>query len=273
MACDLTMKELLEAGVHFGHQKRRWNPKMAKFIYMTRKNIHIIDLQKTLEYLKKACEVARKAGEEGKTILYVGTKNQAVEFIEENARKAGMPFVNHRWLGGMLTNFKTIQKSIRKLEVIEEMESSGQLDLLTKKERLILLRKKRKLERAIGGIREMRELPDLLFIIDTVREKSAVQEAIKLGIPIIAPLDTNCNPDEVDYPIPANDDAKKSIKLICEQITDAYLEGKQSVNEGKDEDFYEENREKVESERADKETVEESTTSTERELAEETESF
>ena len=231
------MKELLEAGVHFGHQKRRWNPKMRKFIYTTRKNIHIIDLQKTLQYLKEACEVVRKAGEEGKIILYVGTKKQAVESIEENAKRAGMPYVNHRWLGGMLTNFKTIQKSIRKLEIIEEMEESGQLELLTKKERLILLRKKKKLERSIGGIRHMKRLPDFLFIIDTVREKNAVREAIKLGIPIIAPLDTNCDPDEVDYPIPANDDAIRSIKLLCTHITNAYLEGKALAEEGAIEEF------------------------------------
>jgi small subunit ribosomal protein S2 len=228
------MKDLLEAGVHFGHQKRRWNPKMKKFIYMTRKNIHIIDLQKTLKYLKEACEVARKAGEEGKTILFVGTKKQAVEAIEEHAKRAGMPYVNHRWLGGMLTNWKTIQKSIRKLEIIEKMEETGQIELLTKKERLILQRKKKKLERAIGGIRHMNGLPDYLFIIDTVKEHNAVHEANKLGIPIIAPLDTNCDPDEVDYPIPANDDAIRSIKLLCRVIADSIIEGKQLVTEGEE---------------------------------------
>jgi small subunit ribosomal protein S2 len=234
MACEVTMKDLLEAGVHFGHQKRRWNPKMKKFIYMTRKNIHIIDLQKTIRYLREACEVAKKAGEEGKVVLFVGTKKQAVEAIKEHAERAGMPYVNHRWLGGMLTNFKTIQKSIRKLEIIEKMEETGQIELLTKKERLILQRKKKKLERAIGGIRNMKQLPDMLFIIDTVKEHNAVHEANKLGIPIIAPIDTNCDPDLIDYPIPANDDAIRSINLLCRLIADSLIEGRQLSSEGEE---------------------------------------
>ena len=234
MACEVTMKDLLEAGVHFGHQKRRWNPKMKKFIYMVRKNIHIIDLQKTIKYLRVACDVAKKAGEEGKVVLFVGTKKQAVEAIKEHAERAGMPYVNHRWLGGMLTNFKTIQKSIRKLEIIEKMEETGQIELLTKKERLILQRKKKKLERAIGGIRNMKQLPDMLFIIDTVKEHNAVHEANKLGIPIIAPIDTNCDPDLIDYPIPANDDAIRSIKLLCRLIADSLIEGKQLATEGEE---------------------------------------
>jgi len=227
MACNVTMKDLLECGVHFGHQKRRWNPKMKKYIFGVRKNIYIIDLQKTLRHIKYACNVVRDAAAEGKTILFVGTKKQAVEAIKEHATRAGMPYVNHRWLGGMLTNFKTIQKSIRKLEIIEKMEESGQINLLTKKERLILARRKAKLEKFIGGIRHMKKIPDMLFIVDTVKEKIAVGEANKLGLPIVAPVDTNCDPDLIDYPIPGNDDAIRSVNLFCKTIADAIIEGKE----------------------------------------------
>ncbi len=227
MPCNVTMKDLLESGVHFGHQKRRWNPKMKKFIFGVRKNIYIIDLQKTLRYLKYTYNVVRDAAAEGKTILFVGTKKQAVDAIKEHATRAGMPYVNHRWLGGMLTNFKTIQKSIRKLEIIEKMQESGQVNLLTKKERLILERRRAKLEKVLGGIRNMKKLPDMLFIIDTVKEKIAVAEANKLGIPIVAPVDTNCDPDVVDYPIPGNDDAIRSVNLFCKTIADAIIEGKE----------------------------------------------
>ena len=227
MACNVTMKDLLESGVHFGHQRRRWNPKMKKFIFGVRKNIYIIDLQKTLRYLKYTYNIVRDAAAEGKTILFVGTKKQAVEAIKEHATRAGMPYVNQRWLGGMLTNFKTIQKSIRKLEIIEKMQESGQVNLLTKKERLILERRRAKLEKVLGGIRHMKKLPDMLFIIDTVKEKIAVAEANRLGIPIVAPVDTNCDPDLIDYPIPGNDDAIRSINLFCKTIADAIIEGKE----------------------------------------------
>ena len=227
MPCNVTMKDLLECGVHFGHQKRRWNPKMKKYIFGVRKNIYIIDLQKTLRHIKYAYNVVKTAAEEGKTILFVGTKKQAVEAIKEHATRCGMPYVNHRWLGGMLTNFKTIQKSIRKLEIIEKMEESGQINLLTKKERLILARRKAKLEKFIGGIRHMKTIPDMLFIIDTVKEKIAVGEANKLGLPIVAPVDTNCDPDLIDVPIPGNDDAIRSVNLFCKTIADAIIEGKE----------------------------------------------
>ncbi len=227
MPCNVTMKDLLECGVHFGHQKRRWNPKMKKYIFGVRKNIYIIDLQKTLRHIKYAYNVVKNAAEEGKTILFVGTKKQAVDAIKEHATRCGMPYVNHRWLGGMLTNFKTIQKSIRKLEIIEKMEETGQINLLTKKERLILARRKAKLEKFIGGIRYMKKIPDMLFIIDTVKEKIAVGEANKLGLPIVAPVDTNCDPDLIDYPIPGNDDAIRSVNLFCKTIADAIIEGKE----------------------------------------------
>jgi len=227
MPCNVTMKDLLECGVHFGHQKRRWNPKMKKYIFGVRKNIYIIDLQKTLRHIKYAYNVVKNAAEEGKTILFVGTKKQAVEAIKEHAERCGMPYVNHRWLGGMLTNFKTIQKSIRKLEIIEKMEETGQINLLTKKERLILARRKAKLEKFIGGIRHMKTIPDMLFIVDTVKEKIAVGEANKLGLPIVAPVDTNCDPDLIDYPIPGNDDAIRSVNLFCKTIADAIIEGKE----------------------------------------------
>ncbi|GAB6074508.1 30S ribosomal protein S2 [Nautilia lithotrophica] len=227
MPCNVTMKDLLECGVHFGHQKRRWNPKMKKYIFGVRKNIYIIDLQKTLRHIKYAYNVVKNAAEEGKTILFVGTKKQAVDAIKEHAERCGMPYVNHRWLGGMLTNFKTIQKSIRKLEIIEKMEETGQINLLTKKERLILARRKAKLEKFIGGIRHMKTIPDMLFIIDTVKEKIAVGEANKLGLPIVAPVDTNCDPDLIDVPIPGNDDAIRSVNLFCKTIADAIIEGKE----------------------------------------------
>jgi len=227
MPCNVTMKDLLESGVHFGHQRRRWNPKMKKYIFGVRKNIYIIDLQQTLRHIKYVYNIVRDAAAEGKTILFVGTKKQAVEAIKEHATRAGMPYVNQRWLGGMLTNFKTIQKSIRKLEIIEKMQETGQVNLLTKKERLILERRRAKLEKILGGIRHMKKLPDMLFIIDTVKEKIAVAEANKLGIPIVAPVDTNCDPDVVDYPIPGNDDAIRSVNLFCKTIADAIIEGKE----------------------------------------------
>ncbi len=223
----VTMKDLLECGVHFGHQTRRWNPKMKPYIFGVRKNIHIIDLQKTLRFFRYTYNVVRDAAKEGQTILFVGTKKQAQNAVEEYAKKCEMPYVNSRWLGGTLTNFNTIRKSIRKLEVIEEMENSGQMDLLTKKEALMLKRRKEKLENFLGGIRDMKKLPDMLFVIDAVREHIAVKEANKLGIPVVAPLDTNCDPDVIDYPIPGNDDAIRSIQLFCKEISEAIIEGRE----------------------------------------------
>lgn len=222
----VTMRDLLECGVHFGHQTRRWNPKMKKFIFGERKGIYIIDLQKTIRYFRATYNVVRDAAAEGKTILFVGTKKQASVAIKDAAQSCGMPYVNHRWLGGMLTNFGTIKQSIRKLEVIEKMEEDGSIDLLTKKEALMLRRKKDKLIAYLGGIRDMRNLPDMMFIIDVVKEKIAVAEANRLRIPIVAPLDTNCDPDKVTYAIPGNDDAIRSIQLFCNEMAAAINEGK-----------------------------------------------
>ncbi len=227
----VTMKDLLECGVHFGHQTRRWNPKMKKYIFGERKNIYIIDLQKTLRYFRYTYNVVRDAAAEGKTILFVGTKKQANAAIKEYALKCGMPYVDHRWLGGMLTNFQTIKQSIRKLEVIQKMEEEGQLDLLTKREALVLRRKKDKLIAYLGGISDMKKAPDMVFAIDTVKERIAVGEANKLGIPVVAPIDTNCDPDVVDYPIPGNDDAIRSIQLFCKEMCEAIIEGKEILSQ------------------------------------------
>lgn len=223
----VTMKDLLECGVHFGHQTRRWNPKMKKFIFGERKNIYIIDLQKTLRYFRHTYNIVRDAAAEGKTILFVGTKKQASNAIKDAAIACGMPYVNHRWLGGMLTNYDTIKLSIRKLDIIEKMEEDGQIELLTKKEALMLRRKKAKLLNYLGGIRDMKGVPDMIFVIDTVKENIAVLEARRLGIPVVAPLDTNCDPDVVDYPIPGNDDAIRSIQLFCREMKEAINEGKE----------------------------------------------
>lgn len=222
----VSMRDLLECGVHFGHQTRRWNPKMKKFIFGERKGIYVIDLQKTLRYFRYTYNIVRDAAAEGKTILFVGTKKQAGGAIKEYAEKCGMPYVNHRWLGGMITNFGTIRQSIRKLEVIEKMEEDGSIKLLTKKEALMLTRKKEKLLAYLGGIRYMKTQPDMIFVIDTVKEKIAVQEANRLKIPVVAPLDTNCDPDLVTYPIPGNDDAIRSVQLFCQEMAEAINEGK-----------------------------------------------
>lgn len=231
----VTMKDLLECGVHFGHQTRRWNPKMKRFIFGVRKNIHIIDLQKTLRYFRYTYNIVKEAASEGKVIMFVGTKKQASETLKQYADSVQAPYVNYRWLGGMLTNFSTIKKSIRKLEIIEEMESSGQIDLLTKKEKLLLQRKKEKLDKYLGGVRHMKKAPDMIFVIDSAKEKIAVAEARRLGIPVVAPLDTNCNPDMVDYPIPGNDDAIRSIQLFCREISEAILEGRAQNKDLQDE--------------------------------------
>ena len=222
----VSMRDLLECGVHFGHQTRRWNPKMKKFIFGERKGIYVIDLQKTLRYFRYTYNIVRDAAAEGKTILFVGTKKQAGGAIKEYAEKCGMPYVNHRWLGGMMTNFGTIRQSIRKLEVIEKMEEDGSIKLLTKKEALMLTRKKEKLLAYLGVIRYMKTQPDMIFVIDTVKEKIAVQEANRLRIPVVAPLDTNCDPDLVTYPIPGNDDAIRSVQLFCQEMAEAINEGK-----------------------------------------------
>ena len=222
----VTMKDLLECGVHFGHQTRRWNPKMKKYIFGVRKNIYIIDLQKTLRYFRNTYQIVVDAAAEGQTIIFVGTKKQARAAVRESAERCGMPYVDNRWLGGMLTNFPTIQKSIRKLEVIEQMQETGQMDLLTKKEALMLGRQKEKLIAYLGGIRTMKELPDMMFVVDAVKEHIAVKEARNLGIKVVAPLDTNCDPDLIDYPIPGNDDAIRSIQLFCKEMSEAVLEGR-----------------------------------------------
>ena len=236
MACNVTMKDLLESGVHFGHQKRRWNPKMKKFIFGVRKNIYIIDLRKTLRYFKYTYNIVRDYAAEGKVVLFVGTKKQAANVIREEANRCGMPFVNHRWLGGMMTNFGTVRKSIRKLDIIEKMEETGQINLLTKKERLILSRTKAKLDKYIGGIRHLTTTPDVLFVIDAVKERIAIQEAKRLGIPVVAPLDTNCDPDVIDHPIPGNDDAIRSIHLFAKTMADAIIEGKELAAQDSEED-------------------------------------
>lgn len=222
----VTMKDLLECGVHFGHQTRRWNPKMKKYIFGVRKNIYIIDLQKTLRYFRNTYQIVVDAAAEGKTVLFVGTKKQARNSVKEAAIACGMPYVENRWLGGMLTNFPTIQKSIRKLDLINEMQENGQIELLTKKEALMLTRQKEKLESYFGGIRNMKKLPDMMFVVDAAKEHIAVLEARCLNIPVVAPLDTNCDPDLITYPIPGNDDAIRSIQLFCREMTAAINEGK-----------------------------------------------
>lgn len=222
----VTMKDLLECGVHFGHQTRRWNPKMKKYIFGVRKNIHIIDLQKTLRYFRYTYNIVRDAVAEGKTVLFVGTKKQASEAVKKAAVSCGMPYVNYRWLGGMLTNTNTIKKSIKKLELIKKMREEGQISLLTKKEALMLARKEEKLEQYLGGIKDMKKMPDMLFIIDCVKESIAVAEARRLGIKVVSPVDTNCDPDVIDYPIPGNDDAIRSIQLFCKEMCEAILEGR-----------------------------------------------
>ncbi len=222
----VTMKELLEAGVHFGHQKERWNPKMKKFIFTERNGIHIIDLQQTIKYFEEAYDYIADLVANGGTVLFVCTKKQGQDIVEEEAKRCGMFYVNKRWLGGTLTNFQTIRKSVYKLKMLKKMEEEGVLEQLPKKEAVKLRRKKEKLEKYIGGIENMNRLPDALFIVDIVREENAVREARKAGIPIVALVDTNADPDLVDYPIPANDDAIRAIRLLTSRIADAVLEGK-----------------------------------------------
>ena len=224
---SVSMKQLLEAGVHFGHQTRRWNPKMAKYIFTERNGIYIIDLQKTVKMLDTAYDFIREVSAEGGEILFVGTKKQAQEAIREEAERCGMHFVNARWLGGMLTNYKTIQKRIARLEQLNKMKEDGTFDLLPKKEVIKLELEIEKLEKFMGGIKNMGKLPKAMFIVDTRKEKIAVAEAKNLGIPVVAIVDTNCDPDEVDYVIPGNDDAIRAVKLIAGAMADAIIEGRQ----------------------------------------------
>ena len=223
----ITMKQLLEAGVHFGHQTRRWNPKMAEYIFTERNGIYIIDLQKTVKKIDEAYYFIRDLAMEGGTVLFVGTKKQAQESIEQEAKRCEMFYVNQRWLGGMLTNFKTIQSRINKLRKIEKMEADGDFDLLPKKEVIQLKAEQEKLEKNLGGIKEMKKLPSAMFVVDPRKEHIAILEAKALGIPVVAIVDTNCDPDEADYPIPGNDDAIRAVKLIASKIADAVLEGRQ----------------------------------------------
>ena len=223
----ISMKQLLEAGVHFGHQTRRWNPKMAQYIFTERNGIYIIDLQKTVRKIDEAYMFVRDLALEGKSLLFVGTKKQAQESIEAEAKRCGMFYVNNRWLGGTLTNFRTMQTRIKRLNDIDAMEKNGQFDVLPKKEVIKLCAEREKLLKNLGGIREMKKLPGALFIVDPRKERIAVAEARTLGIPIVAIVDTNCDPDEIDYVIPGNDDAIRAVKLIAGKLADAVLEGKQ----------------------------------------------
>lgn len=225
----VSLKELLEAGVHFGHQKTKWNPKMKPYIFGERDKIYIIDLQQTQKQINEAYKVTRDIAAKGKSILFVGTKKQAQDTIKEEAVRCGMPYVSTRWLGGTLTNFKTIKSRIDKLLEMERQEAEGEMKLLTKKEQSQFLREKQRLLRNLEGIKDMRDIPGLIFLIDSTREKTAVNEAKRLNIPIVALIDTNCNPEPIDYLIVGNDDAIKSIKLVASKIADAVTEGKKSA--------------------------------------------
>ena len=223
----VAMKQLLEAGVHFGHQTRRWDPRMAEYIFQARNGIHIIDLQKASKKIDEAYEFIKEQVEEGKTVLFVGIKKQAQECMKDAAIKSGMYYVDQRWLGGMLTNFDTIQKRIQRLKELETMEQDGTFDVLPKKEVILLKKGMEKLEKNLGGIKEMTELPGVIFLVDPKKERIAVLEAKKLGIPTVGIVDTNCNPEDLDYPIPGNDDAIRAVKLIADVMANAVIEGKQ----------------------------------------------
>ena len=223
----ISMKQLLEAGVHFGHQTRRWNPKMAQYIFTERNGIYIIDLQKTVKKLEEAYAFVRQLSENGQTLLFVGTKKQAKEAIKDEATRCGMYYVNARWLGGMMTNFKTMRTRIARLNQLQKMQADGTFDLLPMKEVIKLQLEIAKLEKYLGGVKEMKKLPGALFVVDSRKEKNAIAEARKLNIPIVAIVDTNCDPDEIDYVIPGNDDAIRAIKLISQTMANAVLEGKQ----------------------------------------------
>ena len=223
----VAMKQLLEAGVHFGHQTRRWDPKMAEYIFQARNGIHIIDLQKTSKKIDEAYAFLKEQVEEGKTVLFVGTKKQAQECVKEAAEKSGMYYVDQRWLGGMLTNFDTIRTRVQRLKDLEKMQEDGTFEVLPKKEVILLKKEMEKLERNLGGIKDMEEIPGVIFLVDPKKEHIAVLEAKKLGIPVIGLVDTNCNPEEVDYAIPGNDDAIRAVKLITDVMANAIIEGRQ----------------------------------------------
>lgn len=226
----VSMKQLLEAGVHFGHQTRRWNPKMAQYIFTERNGIYIIDLQKTVKKLEEAYSFVRNLAENGQTILFVGTKKQAADAVKEEASRVGMYYVNARWLGGMLTNFKTMRTRIDRLAQLKKMQEDGTFDMLPKKEVMKLLGEMEKLEKYLGGVKEMKKLPGALFVVDPRKEHNAIAEARKLHIPIVAIVDTNCDPDEIDYVIPANDDAIRAIRLIASTMANAVQEGRQGID-------------------------------------------
>ena len=234
----VAMKQLLEAGVHFGHQTRRWDPKMAEYIFQARNGIHIIDLQKTSKKLDEAYAFMKEQAEEGKTVLFVGTKKQAQECMKDAAQMSNMYYVNQRWLGGMLTNFGTIRKRVERLKELEAMQEDGTFDVLPKKEVILLKKEMEKLEKNLGGIKDMTEIPGVLFVVDPKKERIAILEAKKLGIPVVGLIDTNCNPEDLDYPIPGNDDAIRAVKLIADTMANAIIEGRQG--ESMDSDVAEE---------------------------------
>ncbi len=225
------MKQLLEAGVHFGHQTRRWNPKMKKYIFVERNGIYIIDLQKTVKKLEEAYDFMRQVGQDGGKVLFVGTKKQAQEAIKDEAERSGNYYINQRWLGGTLTNFGTIQKRVARMKAIEKMEEEGTFEVLPKKEVIQLKKEHERLIKFLGGIRDMHELPDVMFVVDPRKERIAVAEARKLNIPLVGIVDTNCDPDEIDYVIPANDDAIRAVKLLTAKMADALIESKQGEEE------------------------------------------
>ncbi|MER1984788.1 MAG: 30S ribosomal protein S2 [Solibacillus sp.] len=227
----ISMKQLLEAGVHFGHQTRRWNPKMKKYIFVERNGIYIIDLQKTVKKLEEAYGFMRQVGQDGGKVLFVGTKKQAQEAIKEEAERSGNYYINQRWLGGTLTNFGTIQKRVQRMKNIEKMEEDGTFAVLPKKEVIQLKKEHERLVKFLGGIRDMKAIPDVMFVVDPRKERIAVAEAIKLNIPLVGIVDTNCDPDEIDYVIPANDDAIRAVKLLTAKMADALLEAKQGEEE------------------------------------------
>jgi small subunit ribosomal protein S2 len=231
-AQGITMKSLLEAGVHFGHQKRRWNPKMKKYIFVERSGIYIIDLQKTMERLAVSMEAVKESVRNGRQILFVGTKKQAKDVIREEAKRCKMPYVTERWLGGMLTNYKTIKNNVKRLEDLEAMEEDGRMDALSKKEATSLRKQKIKLEKVLDGVRNMDGLPGMVFVVDTRKERIAVAEANRLNIPIVGVVDTNCDPDPIDFPIPGNDDAIRSIRLFSRAMSNAVAEAKGISTEG-----------------------------------------
>ena len=246
----VAMKQLLEAGVHFGHQTRRWDPRMAEYIFQARNGIHIIDLQKTSKKLDEAYSFVKEQAEEGKTVLFVGTKKQAQECVKEAAEKSGMYYVDQRWLGGMLTNFKTIRTRVERLKELERMEEDGTFDVLPKKEVIGLKKEMEKLEKNLGGIKEMEELPGVLFVVDPKKERTAILEAKKLNIPVVGLVDTNCNPEDVDYAIPGNDDAIRAVKLIADVMANAIIEGRQG-------ETFETSEEQVEDSENEEKSIEE----------------